>query len=316
MIRQNPSRKLVLHRPPLLVGGKRAMLRRELFAEQVEAGRNGIRRGLGIKVMNRQFVKPATEKPSLQGCRLALGQQTFARLDLEDAQRRLVARKNQRHVQTMATRPAKQLLRRITPVQAERRLDERLAGRMADTQQLNRGKPNQGTKESDHNGRLTYPGPRGKTGSKRRGFLLVEATISLTILTIIGLVMLKLSLNILLPRQWVLLQTLTDAHMTYERAYAERIPFQTLTASTSPWPAYPTTTSTQVSLGQLPGGTAVTGTLVRTRLPDPNNYPIDGGSGTTATNPASMKVWQVQSVLTYQIGGRTYAKSRTVIRSQ
>jgi len=158
--------------------------------------------------------------------------------------------------------------------------------------------------------------PRGKARSWRRGFLLIEATLSLTILTLIGLVMLKLSLNILQPRQWVLQQTLSDAYVTYERAYAERLPFQTLTSGTSPWPAFPTTSSTQVELGRLPGGVAVTGTVVRTRLPDPNNYPIDGGTGTTASNPASMKVWKVQSVLTYKIGGRTYAKSRTVIRSQ
>lgn len=140
---------------------------------------------------------------------------------------------------------------------------------------------------------------------------------SLTILSLLGLVMLKLSLNILQPRQWALQQTLSDAYMSYERAYAERMPFQTLTSSTSPWPAYPTTaTTTQVQLGSLPGGVAVTGTVLRTRLPDSNNLPIDSGTGTTATNPATMKTWKVQSVLTYQIGGRTYAKSRTVIRSQ
>jgi len=140
--------------------------------------------------------------------------------------------------------------------------------------------------------------------------------ISLSLLSLLGLVMLKISLNILQPRQWTLQQTLTDAYVSYERAYAERVPFQTLTSNTSPWPAFPATTATQVELGRLPGGTQVTGTVTRTRLPDANNYPIDGGAGTTATNPASMKVWQVQSVLTYQIAGRTYAKSRTVIRSQ
>ena len=146
--------------------------------------------------------------------------------------------------------------------------------------------------------------------------MLVEATISLSILTLIGLVMLKLALNILQPRQWALQQALSDAYVTYERAYAERLPFQTLTSSSSPWPAFPATSSSSVELGRLTGGVPVTGTVVRTRLADPNNYPLDGGSGTTATNPASMKVWKVQSVLTYKIGGRSYAKSRTVIRSQ
>jgi hypothetical protein len=146
--------------------------------------------------------------------------------------------------------------------------------------------------------------------------MLVEATLSLSVLSLLGLVMLKLSLNILTPRQWVLQQTLTDAYMTYERAYAERVPFQTLTSGTSPWPIHPSVSTAEVIVGQLPGGTPLTATVVRTRLPDPNNYPLDGGAGTLTTNPASMKVWQVQSVLTYRIGNRDYAKSRTVIRSQ
>ena len=47
-----------------------------------------------------------------------------------------------------------------------------------------------------------------------------------------------------------------------------------------------------------------------------SNVRVDGGSGTVDTNPAAMKVWKVQSVLTYKVGKRTYAKSRTVLRSQ
>ena len=46
--------------------------------------------------------------------------------------------------------------------------------------------------------------------------------------------------------------------------------------------------------------------LVRNRM---SRYPV-------TTNPAAMKVWKAQSVLTYQIGNRSYAKSRTVLRSQ
>lgn len=146
--------------------------------------------------------------------------------------------------------------------------------------------------------------------------VLIEAMLSLSILTIVGLVLLKLSLNILHPRQWVLQQTLTDAYMTYERAYAERIPFEDLVSSTSPWPVFPTTNTTSVELGRLPGNRPVTGTVTRTRIADPLNYPIDGGTGTTATNPAAMKTWKVQSIVTYTVGGRNYAKSRTVIRTQ
>jgi hypothetical protein len=155
-----------------------------------------------------------------------------------------------------------------------------------------------------------------KARSLRAGMLLVESAMALSILTVVGLVLLKLSLNILHPRQWIIQQTLSDAYLTYERAYAERIPFENLLAVDSPWPAFPTTTTTVVEIGRLAGNRLVTGTLVRTRLPDTDNYPLDGGSGTVATNPAAMKIWKAQSVLTYTIGSRSYAKSRTVLRSQ
>jgi hypothetical protein len=104
--------------------------------------------------------------------------------------------------------------------------------------------------------------------------------------------------------------------MTYERSLAERIPFENLLAADSPWPVYPATSSTAVTVGRLPGGTVLAGNVVRTRIPDTGNYPIDGGNGTVATNPAAMKVWKAQSVLTYTIGTKKYWKSRTIVRSQ
>ncbi len=158
--------------------------------------------------------------------------------------------------------------------------------------------------------------PLRKTRSIGKGFVMVEALMGISILTVLGLCLLKLSLNILHPRQWILQQTVTDAYLTYERAYAERIPFENLLAENSPWPAYPTTSSTLMEIGKMPGGSPITATVVRTRIPDSGNYPIDGGSGTIETNPAGMKVWRAQSVITYKVGQRTYAKSRTVLRSQ
>lgn len=146
--------------------------------------------------------------------------------------------------------------------------------------------------------------------------VLLESMIALSILTLLGIVLLKISLNILHPRQWTLQQSLTDAYLTYERALAERIPFDNLVGPSSPWPAYPATSTSTVTIGRLPGNIPVTVNLVRTRFPDPNNYPLDSGSGTTSTNPAAIKVWKAQSVLTYTAGKRTYAKSRTVLRSQ
>ena len=152
------------------------------------------------------------------------------------------------------------------------------------------------------------PAPVRKPRSTR-GFVLVEATTAMAIMTILGLILLKLSLNILYPRQWALHQTLSDAYLTYERAYAQRVPFETLTGDGSPWPVYPTTTSTTVELGKLPGERPVTGTVVRFRVADAVN-------DAAVLNPAGLVIWKVQSVLSYRIGERTYVKSRTVVRAQ
>jgi Tfp pilus assembly protein PilE len=157
-----------------------------------------------------------------------------------------------------------------------------------------------------------------KTGSRfARGSALIEVTMALAVLTVLGLLLFKSSINALYPRQWTLEQTLSDAYLTFEKAYAQRIPFSDLTAATSPWPAQPqSATLNNVEIGCIQGGTPIVATVIRTRIPDPNNLPADGGAGTTATNPSAMKVWKVQSILTYQIGGRNYVKSRTVVRSQ
>lgn len=139
---------------------------------------------------------------------------------------------------------------------------------------------------------------------------------ALSVLSVVGLLLLKLSLNIIHPRQFALQQVVTDSYLTFERAQAERIPFDDLVAINSPWPAFPNTSTTDVEVGKLPGGKPITGSVIRTRIADQDNYPIDGGTGTSLTNPAAMRVWRVQSVLQYEISGRTYWKSRTVIRSQ
>lgn len=139
---------------------------------------------------------------------------------------------------------------------------------------------------------------------------------TMTFLGGLGLILLKLALNITAPRQWTLQQTVTDAYITYEKAYAQRMPFAQLLGEDSPWPEYPEKSEEGVELGKLPGGRPILGTVIRTRFPDANNYPIDGGSGDTASNPAGMKVWKFQSLLVYNVGGQQYVKTRTVIRSQ
>ncbi len=150
----------------------------------------------------------------------------------------------------------------------------------------------------------------------QNGSVLLEAVTALVLLSVAGLALLKGSLNTLAPRQWTLIQNITDAHLTYEQAYAERIPFEELTTSGSPWPVYPAKSSVTQILGTLPGGSEVSGTVIRTRIADSNNLPVHGGSGTSLTNPAEMQVWQVRTVLLYEIGGRDYVKTRNSVRSQ
>lgn len=157
--------------------------------------------------------------------------------------------------------------------------------------------------------------------SRRSGFLLIEAMICLSILTVLGIVLLKISMNILAPRQWIMQQTITDAYMSGERARAERIPFASFRVT---WPQFNVGASiaSQIvnGIGSLPdrvaGGIPINGVVTRTSFPDPNNLPVNSGTGTNATNPASMNIWRLQSVLTYNIGGVAYVKSRTVLRSQ
>ncbi|MGB6222684.1 hypothetical protein [Haloferula sp.] len=138
----------------------------------------------------------------------------------------------------------------------------------------------------------------------------------MTFLTGLSLILLKLSINVTAPRQWTLQQTVSDAYLTYEKAWAQRLPFSDLLDTDSPWPQYPQKSEVQVQLGKLPGGSEIYGTVIRTRIPDSNNFPVDGGSGSIATNPSGMKVYNFQSLLTYNVGERKYVKSRTIVRSQ
>ena len=127
--------------------------------------------------------------------------------------------------------------------------------------------------------------------------MLVELALSLALLTSIGLVVFQGSLDILAPRQWIIQQNMSDAYLTYEEAYAQRISFEELTSIESPWPVYPQKVTTEVEIGKFPGGRPIMADVTRTRIPDDNNLPDNilanyGGTGTQATNPSEMQTWQ------------------------
>lgn len=316
MKRLRPSHELIFYCPLLLIDEQRPVFVDDLFPQFLETGFHQVRGSLGVQVVNRQFVKLPTQETSFDGGGFRIRQQSFSGLDFQNPQRWLIARERNRHIQSVPTCPSDQFLRRVTPMQAERRFDHGL-GQQRPRQAYEKDGTHANNPETPrHAGNLNRSVAIRKARSLRRGFILMEAMLSLSILTVLGLTLLKLSLNILAPRQWIMQQTVTDAYMTYERAYAERIPFENLLANGSPWPAFPDTDVITVEVGRLPGNVPITGTVTRTRIADPGNLTDDGGSGTIATNPAAMKVWKAQSILTYKVGNRTYAKSRTVIRSQ
>ena len=159
---------------------------------------------------------------------------------------------------------------------------------------------------------------RGSLRVNRRqgGSAILEITVALAGLMILALLLLKATLNVTRVQQWTVVQAMTDAFMTQESAIAKRAPFRDITGDTAGWPISPTVNTSTVILGRLPGGNVVTGTLQRTRMPDDNNLASDWGTGTGDSNPAKMEIWQLQSFLTYELSGREYLKSRTVIRSR
>lgn len=300
-----PGYELVFDGSLLLVGGELPLLRRDLVAGVLEADGHDLGGGLRIEVMDGHLEQFSGQEAALDRACLGFGHEAFFRLDAEDPQCGLISGQRKVNIQGMSGRPINQLLRGVSPAQAEGGIDDGLApGGAAQSETDDGNGPDGPGNGSSHGGMIHGKRSMGKRRC-RRGFVLVEATLALSILTVLGLLMLKMSLNILTPRQWALSQTVSDAHLTFERAYAQRIPFETLTGPNSPWPLHPITSTTSVEIGRLPGDVPIMGNVVRTRT-----------DATPTTNPASMSIWRVQSVLTYQIGGRNYVKSRTVVRAQ
>lgn len=147
--------------------------------------------------------------------------------------------------------------------------------------------------------------------------MLMECAVGFGVMIVVSLLLMKLSMIALANRSWIVKQTLSDAYCSRETAYAKRIPFEDLSSNASPWPTYPTITTTTVTLGTLGRGAGdVTGTLKRFKEPMSNNLPDEGGTGSATTNPAAVNSYLVQSVLTYQINGKEYYKTRSAIRTQ
>lgn len=324
MKRLRPSHEPVIDNLPLLVRLQLAVFRGDLLPQFFKTQLHRLRICRRIGVMDGHFVEPAVQEFSFHGRGGGVRQKSLLRLDAQHPQSGLLPRDENVKVERMFGRPSYQFLRSVPPSQSKGRLNDPLGvdGRARESEQHG-GQKKRGF-AAWLGGKDVHPGslPRARRFRKprttaRRGFALIEATMAMSLLSVTGLLLLKLSLNVIHPRQYSLQQVLSDSYLTVERSLAERLPFEDLVSNTSLWPMYPETATTQnVYMGKLPGGKSVYGTLTRTRMPDAENYPIDGGTGTVAINPAAMKIWRVQSIIRYKISDRTYLKSRTVVRSQ
>ncbi|MAS95808.1 MAG: hypothetical protein CMO55_21605 [Verrucomicrobiales bacterium] len=152
--------------------------------------------------------------------------------------------------------------------------------------------------------------------SRERGSALIEIAVSYGVLVTIAVLTLKASVNASTAQMWTVKQAMTDAFVTRESALASRYPFDEVTGDSSLWALYPSTSASTVTVGKLPGGAEVTAKLYRTRIPDSNNLPSAGGSGTSTTNPGGTEAWKLQSVLAYTVGDKEYVKTRTTLRTR
>jgi len=272
-----------------------------------------------ISVVESDLKKPAINEASFKLGRFMTRQGPLGRGYQQNLQARVGRRCFNGLVEAGAQSPFNEAIGRVPPLQPERR-KQRLSG----VQEDNPVNEDSADKEPTHSHPQTttnrfqfkFISTRSQLVRSKRGSVLVEAIIALSLLLVVSLVILKGTMNILAPRQWTMVQNVSDAYLSYEKAFAQRIPFESLTGSSSPWPVYPAKSEDLVTLGTLPGGRTLTGNVIRTRIPDGNNLPAFGGEATKATNPAEMQTWILQSHVTYKISGRDYVKSRTIVRTQ
>ncbi|MDF1823932.1 MAG: hypothetical protein P1U68_04775 [Verrucomicrobiales bacterium] len=147
-----------------------------------------------------------------------------------------------------------------------------------------------------------------------RGYALIEIAASYAALVIVALITLRSTMNNVSGQQWTVKQAMTDAYLTRETALASRVPFTEIRSNSSPWPEEPDVSTQTVPVGRLPGGTVVSATLHRTRIPDANNLNSGSGTGNSNSNPALSEAWKLQSILVYTVGNKEYVKTRTTLR--
>jgi len=181
---------------------------------------------------------------------------------------------------------------------------------------------------------------------------LIETSISIFLLSAIAIVLLDASFNILKPRVWTMKTNLVDAYLSQEVALMNSLDFDDIATPPVDADGDPTewgggTTSTavlanavpvtaadgtpNVVMGKMPGFTAganngrdYTATVYRVRT-IPAAAVVDpalvadfqpGAGAQFSLEDTGINCYELQTHVVYEIGGETYVKTRSVIRSQ
>lgn len=147
------------------------------------------------------------------------------------------------------------------------------------------------------------------------GNFLIEVVVATVLLIGVAFVTLRATNNVLSGRQQIVLHTLADSALLLETAKAQRISFDEMKDPSSAW-KIGDVDEQEIEIGKISGGEPVKAMLARQRFADELNYPAYGGSGTLDSNPLAFEKYTLAMVLTYEVDGRKYVKTRSVVRSR
>ncbi|MBK1791736.1 hypothetical protein [Persicirhabdus sediminis] len=145
-----------------------------------------------------------------------------------------------------------------------------------------------------------------------KGSALVELAASICLLVSFAGVTMKTTYSNLSARNWVVTQTMVDAYMNVIATEAQAIAFEEIDDFGSHWPEASEMRETEVELGKLSYGKPFMAKLYQARMPVYSSADMNGDGG----DYLKMDTWRLRMVIKYEIDGRSYASSRTVVRNK
>jgi hypothetical protein len=151
-------------------------------------------------------------------------------------------------------------------------------------------------------------------GSRRRRFfsgsVLLEVSLGLALAAFVAVATLRQSMLALSAGQWAAMQAITDSYLTRETALATRLPYDELTQEVF-WPPNEAASTQTVVLGSMADPAGGPPREVQAQLTRSSQTETIGNTGLP-----DVTVLRLDSVLSYQIGGQPYIKSRSTLRTQ